>query len=171
MMKRGLFSLALCVGLTGLAEAREAKLVRSPSYHDGKVAFSYLGDIWVAREDGSGIVRLTANKARDLNPRFSPDGKTIAFSSEREGGLDVFLIPSTGGEVKRLTQHSADDTVLGWTPDGKSVLFASQRGEDFMGKLYTVSIDGGASRNAGPDMGTTGAYSPDGTKLAINRKA
>ena len=120
---------------------------------------------------GSGIVRLTVNKARDLTPRFSPDGKTIAFSSDREGGLDVYLIPSIGGEVKRLTQHSADDTVLGWSPDGKSVLFASQRGEDFMGKLYTVSIDGGASRNAGPDMGTAGSYSPDGTKLAINRKA
>jgi tricorn protease len=171
MIKRGLFSLAVCLGLAGMAEAREAKLVRSPTYHDGKVAFSYLGDIWIAREDGSGIVRLTANKARDLNPRFSPDGKTIAFSSEREGGLDVYLIPSTGGEVKRLTQHSADDTVLGWTPDGKSILFASQRGEDFMGKLYTVPVDGGATRSAGPDMGNAGSFSPDGTKLAINRKA
>jgi tricorn protease len=173
MMKHGPIAIALCLGLglAGASQAREAKLIRSPSYHDGKVAFSYLGDIWTAREDGSAIVRLTVNKARDLTPRFSPDGKTIAFSSDREGGLDVYLIPATGGEVRRLTQHSADDTVLGWTPDGKSVLFASQRGEDFMGKLYTVSIDGGASRNAGPDMGTTGSFSPDGTKLAINRKA
>jgi tricorn protease len=171
MMKRGWISVALCLGLAGLAQAREAKVVRSPSYHDGKVAFSYLGDIWTAKEDGSGIVRLTANKARDLNPRFSPDGKTIAFSSDREGGLDVYLIPSTGGDLKRLTLHSADDTVLGWSPDGKSVLFASQRGEDFMGKLYTVAVDGGASKNAGPDMGVAGAFSPDGTKLAINRKA
>ena len=171
MMKRGWFPLALCLGLAGFAEAREARLVRSPSYHDGKVAFSYLGDIWVAGEDGRGIVRLTANKARDLTPRFSPDGKTIAFTSDREGGLDVYLIPATGGEVKRLTRHSADDTVLGWSPDGKSVLFASQRNEDFMGKLYTVPVDGGASRDAGPDMGTAGSFSPDGTKLAINRKA
>jgi tricorn protease len=171
MIKFGLFPLALCLGLAGFAQAREAKLVRSPSYHEGKVTFSYLGDVWVAKEDGTGIVRLTANKARDLTPKFSPDGKTIAFSSDREGGLDVYVIPSTGGEIKRLTQHSADDAVLGWSPDGKSVLFASQRGEDFMGKLYTVSIDGGASRNAGPDMGLAGSYSPDGTKLAVNRKA
>ncbi len=56
MMKCGLFPLALCLGLAGFAQAREAKLVRSPSYHDGKVAFSYLGDIWVAKEDGTGIV-------------------------------------------------------------------------------------------------------------------
>ena len=173
MIRRGWIAWSFCLGL-GLASptlAREAKVVRSPSYHEGKVAFSYLGDLWTAREDGSGITRLTANKARDLNPRFSPDGKTIAFSSDREGGLDVFLIPTIGGEIKRLTRHSADDTVLGWSPDGKSVLFASQRGEDFMGKLYTVSVDGGAARNAGPDMGIAGSYSPDGTKLAVNRKA
>ncbi len=171
MLKHGWIPVALCFGLAGMAQGREAKVVRSPSYHDGKVAFSYLGDIWTAKEDGTGIVRLTANKARDLNPRFSPDGKTIAFSSDREGGLDVYLIPGAGGDLKRLTQHSADDTVLGWSPDGKAVLFASQRGEDFMGKLYTVSVDGGASKNAGPDMGTAGTFSPDGTKLAINRKA
>src|SRR5262249_11004197 len=76
-----------------------------------------------------------------------------------------------GGEVKQLTTHSADDVVLNWSPDGKAVLFASQRGEDFMGKLYTVSLDGGLPRNAGPDMGVAGCYSPDRTKLAVNRKA
>ncbi len=79
-------ALALALGLAGIATAREAKLVRYPHYHEGKVAFSYLGDIWTAREDGSGVVRLTANKARDVYPRFSPDGRTIAFSSDREGG-------------------------------------------------------------------------------------
>ena len=163
MMNRGWIPFALCLGLAGLAEAREAKVVRSPSYHDGKVAFSYLGDIWTAREDGSGIVRLTANKARDVYPRFSPDGKWVAFSSDREGGgLDVFVIPAKGGEVKRLTNHSADDQVLGWTPDGKSVLFASQRGEDFMGKLYTVPVAGGMARDAGPDMGVAAAIRPTG---------
>ena len=61
--------------------------------------------------------------------------------------------------------------MLDWTPDGKGILFASQRGEDFMGKLYVVSIDGGLPRDAGPDMGVAGSFSPDGTKLAVNRKA
>src|SRR5205823_3535231 len=67
--------------------------------------------------------------------------------------------------------HSADDVVLGWTPDSRAVLFASNRGEEFMGKLYTVSIDGGMPRDAGPDMGVYGSYAPDGTRLALNRKA
>src|SRR5205814_5865445 len=54
---------------------------------------------------------------------------------------------------------------------GEGVLFASQRGEDFMSKLYVVAIEGGPPRDAGPAMGVAGSYSPDGTKLAINRKA
>lgn len=152
------------------AFAREAKLTRYPSYHQGRVAFSYMGDIWTADENGSNVQRLTVHSARDIYPRFSPDGKWIAFSSDRNGNLDVYIIPARGGEAKQLTFHSADDTVLGWTPDSRSVLFSSQRGEDFMARLYTVSIDGGMERNAGPDMGIAGSYSPDGKKIAINRK-
>jgi tricorn protease len=171
MIKRLALSLTLLLGVQALASAREAKLVRYPDYHDGKIAFAYLGDIWTADEDGKNLQRLTVNKARDVYPRFSPDGRTIAFSSDREGNMDVYLIPTAGGAVTRLTTHSADDTVLDWTPDGKGVLFSSQRGEDFMGKLYVVPVDGGRPRDAGPDMGIAGSFSPDGTKLAINRKA
>jgi tricorn protease len=112
-----------------------------------------VGDIWTADENGQNVRRITAHKARDVYPRFSPDGKWIAFSSDRNGNLDIFILPSEGGTARQLTFHSADDTVQGWTPDSRSVLFASQRGEDFMGKLYTVGIDGGMPRNAGADMG------------------
>jgi tricorn protease len=163
--------LTILLSAQGVTSAREAKLVRYPDYHAGKVAFAYLGDIWTADEDGKNVQRLTVHTARDINPRFSPDGRSIAFSSDREGNMDVCVIPTAGGSVKRLTIHSADDTVVDWTPDGKGILFASQRGEDFMGKLYVVSIDGGLPRDAGPDMGVTGSFSPDGTKLAVNRKA
>ena len=171
MIRRTFLWLAIAAGLQCSASAGEAKLVRYPDFHDGKIVFSYLGDIWTADEDGKNIDRLTVHTARDIHPRFSPDGRSIAFSSDREGNMDVYVIPTAGGAVKRLTIHSADDTVLDWTPDGKSVLFASQRGEDFMGKLYVVSIDGGMPRDAGPDMGVAGSYSPDGNKLAVTRKA
>ena len=166
-----LLAFALLLSTAGGSPAREAKLIRHPHYHEGTVVFSYLGDIWTARDDGTSIVRLTVNKARDVSPRFSPDGQSVAFSSDRDGGgLDVYLIPAKGGEVKRLTSHSADDQVLGWTPDGKSILFASQRGEGFMGKLYTVPAVGGLARDAGPDMGAAGSFSPDGARIAVNRK-
>jgi hypothetical protein len=95
---------------------REAKLTRYPSYYQGRVAFSYMGDIWTADDNGQNIQRLTVHSARDIYPRFSPDGKWIAFSSDRNGNLDVFIIPAKGGEAKQLTYHSADDNVLGWTP-------------------------------------------------------
>ena len=169
---RHAFPLALALTLAGatIGSAREARLVRYPHYHAGKVTFSYLGDIWVAGEDGSNVQRLTAHKGRDFNSRFSPDGKWIAFSSDRNGNLDVFVMPAGGGHVRQLTHHSADDVALNWTPDSKGVLFASQRGEDFMGKLYVVPLDGGMPRDAGPDFGLTGSYSPDGKKLAVNRK-
>jgi tricorn protease len=171
MMKPVFACLVSFCGLSGFVSAGEAKLVRYPDYHAGKITFAYLGDIWTADEDGNHTERLTVHTARDVYPRFSPDGRSIAFSSDREGNMDVYVIPTEGGAAKRLTIHSADDTVLDWTPDGKSILFASQRGEDFMGKLYVVSIDGGMPRDAGPDMGVSGSYSPDGTKLAINRKS
>ncbi len=174
MISRAARSLALALGLAVVAsaiQAKEAKLVRSPHYHQGKVVFSYLGDIWTASEDGKDVKRITAHKARDVFPRFSPDGRWIAFSSDRNGSLDVFLIPSEGGAVKELTTHSAAEKVVAWNPDGKSVLFTSNRGEGFMPKLYTVAVTGGLARDAGPDMGVDGAYSPDGTKLAVTRKA
>ncbi len=155
---------------TSVVFAREAKLVRYPSYSNGRIAFTYLGDIWTADENGQNIQRLTVNKARDAYPRFSPDGKWIAFSSDRNGNLDVFIMPANGGMAKQLTHHSAEDTVLGWTPDGTGVLFSSQRGEDFMGLLYVVSTNGGMPWRAGPDMGNAASYSPDGRRIAYNPK-
>src|SRR5450432_1388084 len=103
----------------------QVRLLRQPTYSKGKVAFSYLGDIWVAGDDGTGAQRLTDNKARDVYPRFSPDGKWIAFSSNRDGNYDVFVIPAAGGKPKQLTFHTADDNVVGWSPDGKRILFSS----------------------------------------------
>ena len=68
MIRRVMLGMALLLGLWSTATAREAKLVRYPHYHDGKVAFSYLGDIWTADEDGKNVQRLTVNKARDVYP-------------------------------------------------------------------------------------------------------
>src|SRR5215217_1059732 len=66
--------------------------------NDGRVAFTYQDDIWVVDADGSNPRRLTVNVGRDFSPRFSPDGKSIAFTSNRTGNNDVFVIPAIGGE-------------------------------------------------------------------------
>jgi tricorn protease len=166
-----LFAAALFLLAATAVFGREARLVRYPHYHNGRIVFSYLGDIWTADENGQNIQRLTVNRARDVYGRFSPDGKWIAFSSERNGNLDVYLIPSGGGNAKQLTTHSADDVVLGWSSDSRSVLFSSNRGEDFMPQLYLVSTEGGMPWKAGTDMGVQASYSPDGSKLAYNQKS
>ncbi|HKE58685.1 MAG TPA: S41 family peptidase [Pyrinomonadaceae bacterium] len=162
---------ALLLVLNISAFGREARLVRYPHYHNGRVVFTYLGDIWTADENGTNIQRLTVNRARDVYARFSPDGKWIAFSSDRSGNLDVFIMPSEGGTAKQLTFHSADDTVLGWSADSRAVLFSSNRGEDFMPQLYLVSTEGGMPWKAGTDMGVQASYSPDGKRLAYNQKS
>ena len=151
--------------------AAEARLLRHPSYHKGKVAFSYLGDIWVANEDGSGAQRLTVHKARDVYPRFSPDGKWIAFSSNRYGNYDVFVMPATGGQAKQLTFHTGNDTVVGWTPDSKKVILQAGRGRMFPGilNLYEVPVEGKLEQPIPTDWGYWGSYAPDGKHVAFVR--
>ena len=171
MKKIYLLAIAVLFVTSTVVLAKEARLVRYPHYHQGRVAFSYLGDVWTADETGQSIQRLTVHKSRDVFPRFSPDGKWIAFSSDRNGNLDVYLMPSSGGAVKQLSAHSSDDSVLNWTADGRGILFSANRGEDFAPKLYTVSVDGGMPESAGVEMGVQGSYSPDGRKIAYNQKA
>jgi tricorn protease len=131
-----------------------------------------LGDVWIANEAGSAVQRLTDHKARDIYPRFSPDGKWIAFSSNRAGNYDVFVIPVEGGKPKQLTFHSADDTVLGWTPDGRNILFQSTRGNGVfptVATLFTIPAQGGMEEPVKTDWGSAGSYSPDGARLAFTR--
>ncbi len=170
-MLRILLLSALVVLLSAPVHA-ESHLLRQPTYANGKVAFSYLGDIWIANDDGSNIRRLTVNRARDVVPRFSPDGKTIAFSSNRAGNYDVYVIPVEGGKPRQLTFNTADDYVVGWTPDGRKIIFSSSRNLGaFPGvsTLFEVSIDGGMEQPLPTDWGSWASYSPDGAKMAFTR--
>ncbi|MBZ5621935.1 MAG: DPP IV N-terminal domain-containing protein [Acidobacteriia bacterium] len=170
-MIRRVLLMVVALLLPALAQA-QVKLLRYPTYSKGKVAFSYLGDIWIANENGADVQRLTVNKARDQYPRFSPDGQWIAFSSNRGGNYDVYLVPVTGGEPRQLTFHSADDNVVGWTPDGKKIVFSSTRGNGAfpsVATLWEVPVDGGIERAVDTDWGAYASYSPDGKKLAFTR--
>ncbi len=149
------------------------RLARTPDVSpDGKlVAFSYLGDIWVVETIGGTARPVTSHPAHDIAPVFSPDGRTIAFSSNRHGSYDVFVVPVQGGRPRRLTFDSATDMVCGWTPDGKNVLFASTRGTDFpsSSELYLVPVEGGRSRRLTAAEGKEGVFSPTGDRLAYVR--
>ena len=149
-----------------------ARLARHPDYHAGTIAFSYLGDIWLASEDGSRVRPLTSNVARETFPRFSPDGKLIAFSSNRHGSNDVFVVPASGGIPTRLTFHAGNDEVVGWTRDSRHVLFRATRGDGAfptVANLYQIPVDGGLETPLPMDRGYYATYSPDGASLVYNR--
>ena len=124
-MLRKAFFLAVALLLPALSYA-QVKLLRHPTYSKGKVAFSYLGDhLDRQRKRLRRAAPHRQHRRATVFPRFSPDGNWIAFSSNREGNYDVYVIPATGGKPRQLTFHSADDNVVGWTPDGKNIIFTS----------------------------------------------
>jgi tricorn protease len=164
--------LAACLLLAPFCAQAEIKLLRHPSYSKGKIAFSYLGDIWTVNEDGSSPERLTDHKARDVYPRFSPDGQWIAFSSNRSGNYDVYVISAKGGKARQLTFHNADDDVITWTPDGQRIVFRSTRGDAVfptVASLYQIPVDGGIEQPLPTDWGSSASYSADGSKMAFTR--
>src|SRR5260370_1192366 len=94
------------------------RFARTPDISpDGeKVAFSYLGDIWIVDRIG-GIARpVTLHEAHDFDPVFSPDGRWLAFSSNRHGSYDGFVVPVRGGKPRPLTFHSPSDLVTRCAP-------------------------------------------------------
>ena len=147
------------------------KFARYPHVsNDGRIAFSYHGDIWIAGQDGSNPRRLTAHIARDTFPRFSPDGKWIAFNSDRMGNSDIWLVPVEGGEPRQLTVHSTDDEVLYWTPDGKGIVMATSRGNHPWGSpLYIAPVNGKLPEALPMDRGAAGMIRQDGKMIAFNR--
>ena len=88
-MNRLIALVAVCLLSTTLASAEPIKFARYPHVSQGKLVFSYHGDVWIANENGSNPQRLTAHVARDVFPRLSPDGRWVAFSSDRYGNNDV----------------------------------------------------------------------------------
>src|SRR5947207_10772891 len=149
-------------------DTSDTRLLHMPAVSAKHVAFVYADDLWVADIAGGPARRLTSDLGVEAYPVFSPDGRTLAFSGEYEGNLDVYTIPVAGGSPTRLTWHPGNDHVRGWTPDGSAVLFSSARAT-FTGRylqLFTVPRDGGFATALPIPNGVEASYSPDGSRLA-----
>ena len=151
--------------------AQGTRLLRQPAISSTQIAFEYGGDIWVTAKNGGESRRITSTAAVEGNPYFSPDGQWLAFSSNRSGIPQVYIVPARGGAPTRLTWYPAGSYPRGWTPDGKQVLYASGRetAPTLYNRLWTVAATGGPSKLLPAPWGYDGNYSPDGKKLIVDR--
>ncbi|MGQ3055024.1 MAG: S41 family peptidase [Roseateles sp.] len=156
------------LALAQLEAPQPTLMLRQPAASHDHLAFVYAGDLWLADRAGGNARRLTSHAAAEFAPRFSPDGKRIAFSASYDGNTDVYVIGLDGGVPRRLTWHPTPDVVSGWSPDGKRVLFASPREvlNNRSNQLYEVSLDGGYEKQVMKAVAFEGAWSPDGKRLA-----
>ena len=178
------YTLALLLGLAQTAlHAQEARLLRFPAVHDNQVVFSYAGDLYTVGKTGGVARKITSHPGYEMFPKFSHDGKQIAFTGQYDGNTEVFVMPANGGTPKRITYTATlgrDDVadrmgpnniVMDWTPDDKNVVYRS-RGTSFnafKGKLYKAPISGDVSEELPFAVGGWSSYNEDGSKLAMNR--
>lgn len=141
-----------------------------PTLHGDTVVFSAEGNLWSVPVTGGDARRLTSSTARHTFPRFSPDGRSIAFSSADEGPASVHVMPAAGGEARRLSFLASADQVAGWTPDGAAIVFRTNATQGTRAThLATVPVDGGPVTTLPYGRADAIAFHPDGDRIALGR--
>lgn len=127
-------------------------------------------DLALVRPDGSDLTTLTVTPWSERQPRWSPDGTTIAFAGDRDGNPDIFLIGADGSGLRQLTRRPSLETDPAWAPDGTRIAFTTTR--DGNAEIYTVSADGDDVRRLTrhPAADSAPAWSPGGTQLAFQTR-
>ncbi|WP_339656096.1 S41 family peptidase [uncultured Maribacter sp.] len=153
-MKYSFFTvLLLCITFIGTAQTNP-KWARYPSISpDGQtIVFTYKGNLFSVLAEGGIAKQLTFHSAHDYAPVWSKNGKKIAFTSNRYGNFDVYVMDSQGGPATRLTYHSTDETPFSFSADDSTVLFGATRLDavshrqyptDTQPELYSVPVQGG----------------------------
>lgn len=136
-----------------------------------EIAFTYRGDIWKVAVGGGTAVRLTSQPSYESEPVWSPDSKSIAFATDRNGNNDVYIMDANGGSARRLTNNSAGEIPEAFTPDGKYVLFSASIQDPAesalfpyraMSELYKVPAEGGRTTQVLATPAVMMTFLPDG---------
>lgn len=178
-----IISVLLALGALSLQAQNEAKMLRFPAIHGNQVVFSYAGDLYTIDING-GVARQLTNDPDgfEIFARFSPDGKTLAFTGQYDGNTEVYVMPAEGGEPQRVTYTATLDRddlsdrmgpnniVMTWK-DNENIVYRSRRitWDDFVGQLFVANINGGLGEQLPFEEGGWITYSPDGQKIAFNR--
>ena len=154
---------------TNAGRRPDAAMLQFPDVSATDIVFVFGNDLWLVSREG-GIARPVAGPAgRESFPKFSPDGKTIAFVGNYEGNRDVYTIPAAGGLATRVTHHPANEVVTDWSPDGRIIYYAS--GHTGLARQESIFLADPSGRGGMPERvpvpyGTTATISPDGVTLA-----
>jgi tricorn protease len=170
-------------GQISLLAQEEARLLRFPAIYDNQIVFTYAGDLYTVSADGGIARKLTNHNGYEMFARFSPDGKSIAFTGQYDGNTEVYLMNSEGGIPKRLTftatlgrddvadRMGPNNIVFGWSHDNKNIIFRSRKKSfnDFNGSLFTVDTLASLPKEIPVPRGGFCSFSPDNQKMAYNR--
>jgi tricorn protease len=164
----GGIALFLLLGFASLVRAASGPhFLQRPDIHGDSIVFTSEGDLWVGSIANGTAARVTSDEGVEGPARFSPDGRTLAFTAGYDGGSDVYVMDVAGGMPRRLTYDPYEALVLGWTPDGAKVVFRSRRDSPTgRNRIWTVPAAGGQATLIAVPYGDFASFAPDGRRLA-----